>query len=174
MAAWPRQFPDWRVTGANPAKLAAAFGSRVPSSGISTSMATAVTAEMPGNATKNASPPGEPVVAGDQCLDGRVDGGKVALDLAQALAVLPPQQRLAQLLAAVPGGGAILDQSAESEAQVLEDLTGGPVQLRLEHGGIDPMVLASLPVASAKRRAWRGLTLANGRPAAARARSRSR
>ena len=40
--------PERRVNGARPARLAACFGSRVPSSGISISSMHAVTAPMPG------------------------------------------------------------------------------------------------------------------------------
>ena len=44
----PCQFPDCRVTGAKPAKLAAALESSGPISGISASTATAVIAPIPG------------------------------------------------------------------------------------------------------------------------------
>ena len=55
MRSWPCHLPDCREIGARPARLAACFPSRLPSSGISISMANAVASAIPGMLIRMAS-----------------------------------------------------------------------------------------------------------------------
>ena len=123
------------------------------------------------------------VRAGDG-LHRAVDRSDLSLDPGETLSKEAPQELGSGCLQPGLRRRAVLDEPAPADQQILEfGHMFGQRRCRLEVQR-DPIlartaactrsVLATWPTASAKRRTWRGLTLANVSPPPARARSRSR
>src|SRR5580692_4050101 len=119
MKARPVQRPDWRATGARPARLAACRASRVPSSGISISKAKAVICETPGMLVRMAKRLASSALAS---MKARMAASMAAIwrSIWSALRILPFQQRERPDFGAVLGGGAILDQRLAGDMELLE------------------------------------------------------
>lgn len=89
--SFPFHLPDWRVNGASPARLAACFGSRVPSSGISISSMQAVTALDARDGGQDVETLGQGGVCRDQGGDGFVDLALLLDDRQPCLGLAPDQ-----------------------------------------------------------------------------------
>jgi hypothetical protein len=122
-------------------------------------------------------------IGGERRVQGSVDRGELALDLAQTRSDLTLEQRRAVRVVAVAGGNPVLDQGATSAVQFLHGVDGrahyGPHR-RLEqrreagkHGGVDRVGFGMPADRLGEAAARRGSTLTSGRPAAARRRSRA-
>jgi hypothetical protein len=148
----PLRWRESRVIGARPARLAARLCSMTPSldeHGGCRGFADTGDAH-------------EDIEAGVQERIGNfgmqvgVDRGDLAIDLQEALPGLTLEQRRAVHVIAVMGADPVLDQGAAGDMQLIHRIQGRAHTVRM--GGSS---------GAAKRRAWRGLTLTSGRPAAA-------
>ena len=150
----PFHLQDSRVIGASPARLAASFGSIVPSSGISTIMAIAVTAPMTGMERRIAWRRASAGILGNEARELGVDLLELAVHLPQTGAKLGQNDLVARSFQTVPAGGAILVQGEARDVQ-LADFMHGFAANRLgvefehrphprQHGGIDAIGLGAL------------------------------
>lgn len=139
--------------------------------------------ETPGIGEENLERARELRVIEDELFDRGVDLLAFDVDLHEALFVLLFEQGKRDRLGAIFGGGAVFDErgtrcSSFSSAMVWLSKGRGSrpstSPMRASMAASTRSALTSLPAASAKRRAWRGLTLAIGTPAAPNARSSAR
>jgi hypothetical protein len=115
------------------------------------------------NAGQDGETIGEASVGFDDLEDCRFDNSDLTIDLLEALGVLTLQQRERQDFSAVLGGGAVFHQGLASQVELLQfeqDLAWGRARLQSSNAPMRASiaasrrsVFASLPVASAKRRA---------------------
>ncbi len=158
MKRLPLRCPESRAIGARPARLATHLFSMVPSSGMSefwhvdehgqcARLADAWTADEDCQAGLQGG------IGKAQLAQGSIDGGDLALDLAQPLRSQALEQGRTQGVAAVRRGDAVLDQGASCDEQLLHGIEGladhGPgwqlVQRAEagEHGSIDGIGLGT-------------------------------
>ena len=165
----PVQRPDCRAIGAKPARLAACPASRSAEFGHCDQQGRGGDVGYAGNAGQDGEAIGEAHVwlrqsGGLRVFDGIRD---LAIDLFEALSILTFQQRERQSFSAVLGGGSILHQGLASDVasslfssnkKLASGLGAPPIPAWLLHAetriaASRRSVFASLPVASAKRRA---------------------
>ena len=180
----PCQAPDWRVTGARPARLATALASRRPSSGIRVSRPAAVMLDTPGievrisvrraNTISSANP--LPIAASTAARCRSIWDSRVLLCCFSSGCRRCFWRFRAAVRSVTSASRATCSSSrarcAGGDASVGRRCNAVPICASTRASTAS--VLARCPIACAKRRACNGLARASGRPACRSASSKAR